>query len=808
MIKSYFVIAWRQIVKNKLYAFINILGLVVGLSIYVFGSLLVSYERSHDQFYQNFDRIFTAGSIFSASSNVGMGEHDGAYTAFTPFIDAEIEEVEAIARTVGREFLVSIEDNHYYRRIRFVDPAFLEIFDFQYLEGDDRALQDPAGVLLTASSAQTLFGEGNALGKVLALDHNLSLHVAAVIKDLPRNTHFVSTLNDDNGFSIIAPLAALNNATGYDLAGNFSNLSSGDFTYMLLPEGTTGEWLQARLDGVFDRHFPEQGKEVVTGLKVRPLTELNTAIWDQVGLPILDSVRLLAFLVLVIAIVNYTNLASAQSLGRSREIGLRKTMGADRLQLVAQFMVESLCVTVIAMLMALAIIEVLVPVYNNVTDRALAIDYASTLPWLLATTMLVGMIGGAYPAYLITRASPIDALRDGGLKGSSGGRFRAVMLGLQFSISIFMLAIVLVMLFQNQKLENSSDIYPREQMITLDRLNVESIQARLDTLRRELLTVPGVQAVAYSSHVPFEQSNSSFRITRNSGDVEASFLISQIQVDENFLDTYNIPLLHGRGLSREIGGDTLKEGVMSANLLINESGALRLGFASASDAIDQVFYDVRSSGEHRAYTIVGVMPDQNFRGFHNEIRPLVFFMNPASLRYGSIKVSGVSMSSAVENIESVWGDLVTDYPIQIGFLNDTFEDTFQIYMSLSVILGGFASVALMLSLVGLFGLAAFMAEARTKEIGVRKVMGANIFQIVRLLIWQFSRPVTWALVIALPLAYFASDVYLEFFADRINLAVVVVVLAGLLAVAISWAIVAIHAVRIAQANPIHALRYE
>jgi putative ABC transport system permease protein len=808
MIKNYLIIAWRQILKNKLYAFINILGLVVGLAIYIFGSLLVSYERSHDQFYRNFDRVFTAGSIFSASSNVGMGEHDGTYTAFTPFIDAEIEEVEAIARTVGREFLVSIEDNHYYQRIRFADPAFLEIFDFQYLEGDDRALQDPAGVLLTASSAKTLFGEGKALGKVLTLDHKLSLHVAAVIKDLPPNTHFVSTLNDDNGFSIIAPLAALNNATGYDLAGNFSNLSSGDFTYMLLPEGTTGEWLQARLDGVYDRHFPEQGKEVVTGLKVRPLTEVNTAIWDQVGLPVLDSVRLLSLLVLVIAIVNYTNLASAQSLSRSREIGLRKTMGAGRRQLVAQFLVESLCVTLIAMLVALALIEVIVPVFNTATDRALAIDYATTLPWLVSTTLLVGMVAGAYPAYLITRASPIDALRDGGLKGTRGNRFRGIMLSLQFSISIFMLAMVLVMLFQNQKIENSSNIYPREQIITLDRLNVESIRPRLDTLRHELLKVPGVEDVSYSSHVPFEQSNSSFRVSRSRGDADGSLLMGQILVDENFLDTYDIPLMLGRGLSRDISGDTLKEGVMSANLLINESGASRLGFTSASDALNQVFYSVRSDGEARAYKIVGVMPDQNFRGFHNQIRPLVFYMSPESYRYASIKINGVAMSAAFGNIESIWQDLITDYPIQIGFLNDIFDDMFDVYMSLSAILGGFASVALMLSLVGLFGLAAFMAEARTKEIGVRKVMGANIYQIVRLLIWQFSRPVTWALVIALPLAYLASNAYLDFFADRMDLSAAVVVFAGLLAVVISWAIVAIHAVRIAQANPIHALRYE
>ncbi len=808
MFKNYFLIAWRQLQKNKLYATINVVGLVVGLVVYLFGALLVSYERSHDLFYKNADRIYTAGSLFGPTANVGVGETDGIYTAFAPFIDAEIEEVEEIARTVGVEFLFSHEDKHFYQYIRFADPAFLKIFDFQYIEGDASALEDPSGVLLTRSIAEKYFGQESAYGKVLTLDHEVSLRVTAVIEELPVNSHFSSSLFSNGGIEVVAPLQALNRSNDYDLAGNFNNLSTGDFTYMLLAPGKDRSWLQQSLDGVYERHYPEDMQEFVVGLNVRPLVEANTILWDAVGLPVLDSIRLLGFLVLVIAIVNYTNLATAQSLGRSREIGLRKTMGASRSQLVVQFLVESLCVAGIAMVIALAMIEIIVPVLNTALDKGLQLEYWQMLPWLAATTLGVGLIAGAYPAYLITRAAPIEALRDGSKRGAKGGRFRTSMLVLQFSISIFMLAMVLVMYLQNSKIEASSNIYPKTQIITLSRLDVESIQSRLETLRNELLNIPGVENVTYSSQLPYQQSNSAFSVSAVSGDEDQSMLLTQVIVDDHFMSTYNIPLLAGRALSPAFNADTIVEGSVTANVIVNELAARQLGFGSAQEAVGQTFYDIVESRPERAYTVVGVTPDQNFQGFHNQIKPTVFYIEPMWFRHGSIRVSGVGMADTLQAVEDVWQDLIQDYPMQGEFLEDEFQDSFDIYTSLSSVLGGFAFVAMSLSMIGLFGLAAFMAETRTKEIGVRKVMGASTGQIARLLVWQFSKPVMWALLFALPLAYFASGQFLRFFADRIAFPEAIVAGAGIVAVLFAWLIVGIHALRIARANPIKALRYE
>ncbi|MEM8765989.1 MAG: FtsX-like permease family protein [Pseudomonadota bacterium] len=808
MFKNYLTIAWRSLQKNKLYASINVFGLVLGLAVYLFANLLVAYERSHDLFFTNSDRIFTVGSHFSPTANIGINETDGVYSAFAPFFEAEVENVEAVARTIGREYLLSVDNDHYYETVRFADAELLEIFDFTYLGGDASALDDPMGIVLNREMATKLFGTTDVVGRTVLLDHDHALRVRAVIEDLPPNTHLAGNFLDDEGTAVIATLEALNTIDGYALEGNWNNLSMGDYTYMLMPAGTTKAELQPQLDAIYERHFPRKDLLVVDGIKVRKLVEANYVLWDAIGLPILESIRILGLLVLIVAIVNYTNLATAQSLGRSREIGLRKTMGATRGQLVIQFLVESLFVAFIAMVIALALVELLIPLFNVAMDKGLAINHLRELPWLIITTVLVGVVAGAYPAYTITQASPINALQNSGAKGLKGGFFRSIMLGLQFSITIFMLAMVMVMFTQNQKIESASEIYPKSQIITLSRLGVDSLMPRLETLRNELLTIPGVTGVSYTSQLPFEQSNSQFNASLEATGEAEDFLLTNIVIDEQWSAVFDVPLLAGRFLDPTRSADSMSEDATAANVIVNQLALERLGFGTPEAALGRVFYDLRQDSESRSLTIVGVLPDQNYQGFHNQIKPTVFRQIPERFRFAAIRVEGVAMGQAFSAVEDVWEEIVPDYPIQSRFLDDEFNETFQVYGGLSSVLGGFAGLALLLSLIGLFGLAAFMAAGRTKEIGVRKVMGASMTQIVRLLIWQFSKPVLWSLLVALPLAFLAANAYLSFFAERISYALPIVGGAGMLAVVFAWIIVAIHATRVARANPIHALRYE
>jgi len=804
-------IALRNLRKNKTFAAINIAGLAIGLTIYVFGGLLVEYEQTHDVFFENYDRIYTIGATASPELNVGVENFNSVQSAVGPLIESDMPDVEAVARTLVLEYLVTMGPDKFYQQIRFADPAFLKIFDFDYLQGDSQVLDDPSALLISEEAALKYFGKTDVVGEVVTLDNDYEFHVGAVIRDVPRNSHFNSLIVVDYPFEIVAPIQALSRMQeDFDLAGNWRNLSIGNMTYVLLPPSLDQAWLQNQMDAMYERVADmENVRNVLKSFDVHPLSHANTAIWDLIGLPVIEVVSLLSFLVLVVACVNYTNLATAQSLGRSREVGMRKTMGAGQRQLLVQFLVESLVITAIAMVIAVAALEIIIPLLNNAANKVLSLDYLRTLPWLLATTVLVGLAAGIYPAWLITRASPIDALRDSARKGGKGSRVRSFMIGAQFAISAFMLAVVAIVYVQNEKVKESSYIFPRSEIYTLDRLQVESIRGRLDTLRHEMEALPNVSSVAFASQVPYEQNNSARTVSIKPGDEAGKFTLQYMSMTPEFLDAYDIPLLAGRRLSRDIANDAEREDSEVVNVIVNEMALDKLGIDRPADAINKHFF-ARSEekGSVPEFVIVGVAPTQNITGLFNSEKPWMYVYDPEYLRIGSVRITGGNIMSTVEDIEDVWNRVIPDYPMQGRFLDDTFNDVYDVLKYMNMALAGFAFVALALALIGLFGLAAFMATQRTKEIGVRKVLGANSLQIARLLVWQFSKPVMWALAIALPGAYFASRVYLNFFADRIETPIPILIAAGIVAVLLAWGTVAGHAIRIARGNPIYALRYE
>jgi putative ABC transport system permease protein len=802
-------IALRNLKKNKLYATINIVGLALGLALYVFASLLADYERSHDLFFANADRIYTIGTTVLPESNLGIREIDSAHTALAPFIEAELVDVQFVARSLKREYLVSVDEESFYERVRFVDAEFTDIFDLTFSSGDSNALQDPSSVIISEAFSEKYFGGADPIGKVVTLDNKHDFYIAAVIENVPLNSHFNSSIMDRAPLDIFISFQALSRISDYDPAGEWDNLSVNDLTYVQLPPHLDSDWLQAQADALFDRHVPKELRDYFAGFKVRPLKKANLVIWEMIGLPVITIIKLLGLLVLIVACVNYTNLATAQALGRSREVGMRKTMGASQRQLLTQFLVESVTITAIAMLVALAGLEVVIQLFNNAANKVLALDYISILPWLLLTTLVVGISAGAYPAWLITRASPIDALRDVARKTKKGARFRAVMIGVQFAISVFMLSVVAIMYVQNQKMEEASYVFPRSEIYTLERLNAEGISERLDTLQIELKNIPGVENVAYSVWTPFAQSNSSQSVSTVQGDSSNKVSLHVLRISPEFFDTYDIPILAGSALTRDMANDVYREDSESLNVVVNELALEQLGLGPAHEAINKRFYDLDEDDNLRELVIKGVVPTQNIVGLHNDIHPFMFYYDPAALWVASIRIRG-NMLSTVAAIEEVWKDVIPEYPMQGRFLDETFEDVFKIFRAMNMALAGFAGLALTLALIGLFGLAAFMAAQRTKEIGVRKVLGAGSTQIARLLVWQFTKPVFWALLVALPLAYFASAAYLTFFAERIasTQSAVIMLGAGFIGLLFAWGTVAGHAIRIAQKNPIQALRYE
>lgn len=383
------------------------------------------------------------------------------------------------------------------------------------------------------------------------------------------------------------------------------------------------------------------------------------------------------------------------------------------------------------------------------------------------------------------------------------------MIGAQFSISAFMLALVAIVYMQNERVKDSSYIFPRSEIYTLDRLNVDAIRERLDTLRVEIEALPNVNSVSYASQVPYEQSNSGTIVSQQPGDEAGKFQLSNIRMSPEFLTTYDIPVLAGRALSRDIANDTQLEEAEVVNVLANEMLVEKLGFPTAADAVGKSFYNFdEEEGNLPEYVIVGVVPTQNITGLFNEEKPYFYAYTPEWMRIASVRITGGNVMQTIDDIEDVWDSVIPEYPMQGRFLDDAFNDVFDVLKYMNAALAGFAFVALSLAMIGLFGLAAFMAAQRTKEIGVRKVLGASSSQIARLLVWQFSKPVLWGLVVALPAAYAASALYLNFFADRISMTIPILLVAGAVSVVLAWGTVAAHAIRIARANPVYALRYE
>ena len=361
---------------------------------------------------------------------------------------------------------------------------------------------------------------------------------------------------------------------------------------------------------------------------------------------------------------------------------------------------------------------------------------------------------------------------------------------------------------QNQKVKESSYVFPRSEVYTLGRLSPDSIRGRLDTLRHELEALPYVDGFAVTSQVPYEQNNAQIEVSVQPGDDAGKIRLHYLSMTPEFLDVYDIPVLAGRNLSRDVSNDERVEDSEVVNVLVNELTLAKMGIASPQDAINQRFYDLDEENSLREMVIVGVVPTQNITGLFNTDKPWVYMYRPDNLRIGSVRITGGSMMDVIAEVEDTWDRVVPEYPIQGRFLDEVFNDVYNVLKLMNMALAGFAGVALSLALIGLFGLAAFMAAQRTREIGVRKVLGANSLQVARLLVWQFSKPVLWALLIALPLSYMASKNYLNFFADRIDTEVVILLASGLIAVLLAWGTVAGHAVRISRASPILALRYE
>lgn len=797
MLRNYLLIAIRNIQKNKLYSFLNIFGLTVGLTTFILIALYVQFELSFDRYHEGADRIYRV--VRNKPTN-----EDGVYLETTvtpaplgPALVQEFPEVIAATRVIrSPNTAVTYEEKTFLEEeFYWADPDILKVFSLPFLKGDPQtALNDPTSIVLSERAALKYFGSEDPMGKTLTSGSRFTFNVTGIFADMPANSHFVMDL--------ISPYTAFFKMTGRNIQSWGSNYS---YTYLLLKEGTEAHSLEAKFPSFIEKYL-NSGRRIEDKYRnyfaLQALADIHlhshrneeiTPNGDIIYVILFSSI---AFLVLVIACLNYMNLATARSLQRGREVGIRKVVGAQRIQLVRQLLSESLVATGVAMILALASVILLLPAFNSLVERRLSFDPIAN-PQLslgiLAIVLVVGLLSGSYPALSISGFKPVSILSGSFSRSMKGQALRNALVLIQFSITIAFLIFTFVVRAQLQFIRNRDMGYSREHILT-SQIGDPAIRQNIQAVKDELLQHSGIVAVATSENLP---NNIDVHTTaRWPGRTEdAGFPIYYQMADYGFVDLFEIKIVSGRNFSRDYPSD--EQGAF----LVNEA-AVRA--AQWENPIGQEFF--HWSGKKGK--IVGVMKDFHLHSLHRPIEPLYVFLDTENFRYLSIKIRSDNIPVTVGYIEEVIKKFSPGYPFEYAFFDDVFERAYHTERRMSGLFGSMAVLAIFIACLGLFGLAAFAADQRTKEIGVRKILGASESRIFWLFSKDFIRWVVFANFLAWPVAYFVMRKWLQNFIYRIDIEVGVFLLSGGLALLVALLTVSIQSLKSATANPVHSLRYE
>jgi len=795
MLSNYLKIALRNLWRSPLYSLLNVSGLALGMACCLLIALYVYDEWSYDRFHRNADTIYRVVEKQAQADGV----YDVAITPgpLAPTLKSDFPEVVEVTRYGQWGGLLRLGKQVFEEKnMRFAENSLLRMFDFPLLKGDPRtALTRPDELLLTETTARKYFGPDWArnpclLGSVLRLNGEHNFRVAGVLKDPPANSHLQFDVLLSFGF---AAADKWNYAWG----------SNSFHTYVQLRPGTDVAAFADKLKGQYIRYHPKTettlGLQPLTDIHLRSKFAFNTDNWSPRG----DIFYLLLFatvglIVLLIAGMNFINLSTARSVRRAREVGVRKPIGALRSHLIGQFMGESLLLTVLAVLAAIGLAQTLLPWFNELTGKALSIRYTGLPIWLAlgGLTLLVTIGAGLYPAVWLSGFRPAQALRGAGLLPVrwSGMGFRQVLVVFQFALSLILIVGTLLIYKQLNYIQQKNLGFDDSQLLYV-RMG-GGLRDKAAQFKQELLGQSSIQAATTTTATLVNVGNES-NIAWEGQPAEVNFLISQMNVDADFLPTVGMKLASGRNFLPRARTDT------NVTFLINETAARRMGFTARTALNKRVeFWGAKG-------TIAGVVRDFHFRPLNVPIEPFIFRYAPAEPYFQLlVKTRPGRTQEAIQRISQVYARYEKEAPFQYGFVNAELDQQYRAEQRTGQIMRSFAIMAIFVSCLGLFGLATFTAEQRTKEIGIRKVLGASVTSLVALLSGDFLKLVAIAIVLASPLAWWGVQQWLQQFAYRIDIEVWVFALAGGLAIGIALLTVSFQAIRAALANPVRSLRSE
>ncbi len=792
MLKNYFKVARRSMMKQKLYTAINIGGLTLGLTGFILIFLYVQHELSFDQFTDHPEEVYRVYQRMGGNEYQGSDKYAYTPVGLAPAMEAEFSEVAQATTFRDQSALLSREQSHFYEPGLWADEAFFQVFPYPFLHGNPAtALQEGKSMILTASLAQKIFGQQNPIGEVLTFQNKEAFTVTGVLEDLPET----ATIS----FSFLTDIGS-NGQYDYDLKGDQWN-NSDYMTFCRLTPGANDLALQQKLPALLDKYWQQpENFPFKLSYQLQSLSDLhfeqgiNFDTGIKGNMQYIRLFSIIAILVLLLACINYMNLAIARSIKRTREVGIRKVVGARYRQVLGQFLSESVLITFLALVLALLASQLLLPLVNNVLDRSIELNLLTNtwlLPGLAVLMIVVGLLSGSYPALVMSSLRPVQVLKGSKDRRLSDQKLQHWLMVGQYAVSVGLIICSLVIYRQFQYIQQKELGYQKEQVVVIP-IQDRELRKHIPALKNEWAKNPNLLAVTTTSELPTNVTSNTK--LRKAGEAkEAASLIYRARQGYDYLDVFSIPLLAGRTFSPDIQSD-FEEGI-----ILNESAAKAFGW-SPEAAIGQSLLD------HKSRTVIGVVKDFHMHSLHLEIAPLMMVMDDYFDQI-AVKVRPENLGGTLTTLEAGLQQH-SPYPFEYQFLNERFDQLYRSEQQMGELLLIFTLLAIFIASIGLFGLAAFMAKQKTKEIGIRKVLGASALEIVGLFTKNFTRSILLAIIIAIPVSFYLSRHWLGGFAYRIELQWWYFMLPGLAMLGLAWMTIGLQTIGAVRVNPVQCLKEE
>ena len=784
MIGNFIRVTIRHITKDKLFHMLNVLGLSIGMGVFILILIFVKNERSFDQFHLNADRIYRAVSGNPNDKN----SFAGTPAPLGPFMKKEFPEVKNFVRLSRRASIIGFDKKKFSESgIILADPSIFDIFTFTLIHGTpDQALSVPNSVVITENTAVKYFNNDEPIGKTLVFNDTIPFVVTAVVSNIPTNSHF--------HFDFLIPFE--NNPL---LRINLNNWGQQNYyTYLLMNDRMNVKDFKQKVNNLVAENSPNF-IYYFSNLYYQPLKQIHFQYNRKNLEPAFESKYLnifltVAFVILIIACINFMNLTTAKSSKRIKEVCLRKISGAAKSQLVIYFLGEAVLITFFAAVIAFLFVELLLPSFNNLTERNLKINYGDIrfMLMILSTIILTGVFSGLYPAIVLSSFKQIAIMKET-YSGKSRSLFRTILVVFQFTVSVIMIVMIII-IHKQLTFVRTSDLGMHNEFIVNVRLQDKSLMDRAPEIKQAFRESPNVLQVSTNGYVPTNMNwNQSVWWKGQQEDERTNMWV--MSVDRDFMKTLQIKVVEGKEMINEFKfTDRLA-------YVLNGSALEQIGWDNALGKEFSIY------GKERVGTIVGVVRDFNFRSLHHSIAPCVLLIRDSGQQI-SVRIRGDQIPETLDYLERKWKEFSKDLPFDYYFLDEEFDKLYKSEMKASRVIGFFTILSLFVACLGLFGLAAYMVQQRTKEIGIRKVNGATVIQIVLLLSTDFAKWILVATLIAWPVAYFTVRSWLQGFEYRTNINFLVFLSAGAIVLIIALVTVSLQTFRAATINPVETLRYE